>query len=213
MRLPLLLFFASILITVSSCKKDPLSYKIEGVISDLISNEHITNVKVKLYKKVYTNNILSNNYNFISEVNTDNNGHYAFEIPRERLYEVKIEIQDDNYYSKTLIYNSESLNSAGIIYFNETLEAKSWLTIILENPFVGPDETLNINKQNFKEGCEDCCLNGNSSFFETGDTTFTCAVVGGAEIELNYGVAGSSSGFNKLITCTPFDTTYFTIKY
>lgn len=196
-----------------SCKKQALSYKIEGTITNKISNQFISKTTVKLYKKVYSKNVLSNNYTLAGETNTNSTGQYAFEIPREKLFEIKLEFLNENYYPETRIYSSEYLNSEDINYFNEALEAKSWLAIILKNPFISPEEQLNLNKQNFKEGCEACCTNGNQSFYETGDTTIVCATVGGEDIKLFYGEATTNTSFSKIINCIPFDTTYFEIKY
>lgn len=213
MRLTVLfstLFFA---MTFISCNKNELSYKIEGTITNTFSEAAIPNTAIKLYKKVYSNNVLTNNYILAGEEKTNSYGQYVFEIPRERLFEIKLEFLNENYYPETHIYSSEELNSEDINYFNEKLEARSWVTIILKNPFIGPEEQLNINKQNFKEDCEGCCVNGSSSFYEIGDTNFTCAVIGGSDIILNYGVVGSNVPFNKTINCIPFDTTFFTINY
>ena len=198
---------------MTSCKKEALVYTIEGTILNQVSKESVVDVTVKLYQKEYKNGVLSDNYTFVNEVKTNSQGQYAFEIERVKIYEIKLTIDDPNYYFKSSVYSSGLLSTENTNYFDESIEAKSWVAIVLKNPFIGPEELLNLHKSKFREGCEACCTNGNSTFFETGDTTIVCATVGGADVILNYGVEGNNSQLSKTITCIPFDTTFFTINY
>jgi Zn finger protein HypA/HybF involved in hydrogenase expression len=204
-----------LLITVSflSCDKEELTYTIKGTISDEFTRSNISNVVVDLYQKVYINNVLSDNYTFIGSTKTNALGEYSFEIPRDKIYEIKMDLINSQYYDKSVIYSSSNLTTANDNVFNEKLESKSWVKIIIKNPFIEPDEQLNIYKSNFKEGCEDCCANGGQSFFETGDTTFKCPTVGGQEVTINYGQVGSTAQFTVNVVCEPFDTTNVTIQY
>jgi hypothetical protein len=196
-----------------ACQKDALSYDIEGIITDLNTKDVISGLTVKIYQKEYKSGVLTNSYTYLGETVTDSEGRYSFNIERSKIYEIKLEIDDPNYYFYEVGYGSSLLTTEGTNVFNEKIESRSWLAVILENPFVGPDEQLNINKTKFKEDCEACCSNGTVSFIETGDTTFVCATVGGADVILNYGVVGSNNQFSKTISCIPFDTTFFTISY
>ena len=203
----------SICLLVFSCEKEQLTYRIEGTILDEYSKTEISNISVKLFQKEFKNGVLSDNYTFVNEVKTTAEGKYAFVIDRVKIYEIKIEIASEDYYFKSQAYSSSLLTSETVNIFDEYIEAKSWVAIILNNPFVGPNEQMNVHKSRFKEGCVECCTNGNSSFIETGDTTIICAAIGGAEVVINYGVVGSNSQYNKTLDCVPFDTTFLTINY
>jgi len=208
--LPLLLL---IFIAVTSCTKESLTYKIEGQLTEAYSEKPIPNAVVNLYYKEFKSGVITSNFTFVGSYTTDNLGNYKFEIDRIKIYEIKLEITDPKYYPISDIYSSSNLDSENTSFFNLELEARSWVTICLKNPFIAPTERMNIYKSKFKTDCETCCSNGQSSFFEVGDTTFTCPVVGGSEVILDYGLTGSSIQYNEKIDCIPMDTAVVIINY
>ncbi|MFK8044688.1 MAG: hypothetical protein AB8B72_04285 [Crocinitomicaceae bacterium] len=208
-----LVFYLIILSVASSCSKESLSFKIEGQLREANSEKTIPNAVVNLFYKEYKSGIINANYTLVGTSTTDNLGNYKFEIDRIKIYEIKIEIEDPKYYSVSNIYSSSNLDSENISYFNIDLEAKSWVTISLKNPFIATEEQMNIYKSKFKTDCESCCANGSSSFIEVGDTTFTCPVVGGSQVILDYGLKGSQAQYNEKIDCIPFDTAFIDINY
>ena len=97
----LVLPFLIVIFTIAtSCEKETLSYKIEGQIVRSNSSTAIPNLAVKLFQKEYKSGVLSNNFTFLEETITNAEGGYKFEIERVRIYEIKIEIDDKNYFTK-----------------------------------------------------------------------------------------------------------------
>ena len=201
------------LFMLSSCDKDPIQYKIEGTLIDQISKTSIANINIQLYQRVYQAGVLNNNYTYLTEVESDEKGNFSFEFERTRIYDIKFVVEHSKYYTKELVVPEQGLRTDEINISNIYLEAKGWLKIIINNNFVSNGETLNIFKSGFKSDCDVCCSNGNTSFFETGDTSLTCAVTGGSTVKLDYGEATASTSYSKEILCKRFDTTFFTINY
>ena len=206
-------FVLLILLSLQSCKKEPLSYIIEGTVTDEFTEKVVANVKIDLFQKIFVNNVLNDNFKFVETITTDAEGKYSFEIPRERIHQIKLDLSNSQYYERSVTYSSSKLTTANANVFDETLESKAWVRFIITNPIIEPEEKLNIFKTNFREGCEDCCGNGAQSFFETGDTTFKCPTVGGQEVIVNYGEVGSPIQFTERVVCVPFDTTLIYIQY
>ena len=204
----------SILILISfSCKKKALVYDIGGKVQNTLSGETIGNVKIDLYKRKFDKNVLNNNYIFIESVVTDENGNYSFTIPREKVYDLRFNISNEDYYYSEVIHSQDELKSNELTEFNFQLEAKGWLNLHLNNLSVQTGEQLNLYKRDFKEGCEECCANGSSSYQETTDTVITCAIVGGSTVHIDYGEVIAGSSFSADIFCKPFETTHYIINY
>ncbi|PZE17857.1 hypothetical protein DNU06_04355 [Putridiphycobacter roseus] len=197
----------------TGCKKEAILYKIEGNVSDQISNGPIPNLNIQLFQRVYQSGVLNNNYTYLTEVTADDNGNYAFEFERTLIYDIKLVIEDTKYYTKEVIIEQQDLSTEDVNMVNLGVEAKGWLKMILNNNYVSPDEQLNIFKTGFKTDCEACCTIGNTTFYETGDTSLTCAVTGGSTVKIVYGEATAGSSFTEEIECVRFDTTFFTINY
>ncbi len=212
-RFTLLAGLITILISITACKEEKLFYDIEGTITDVISGEPLADLEIVLYQKKYQQNVLNNNYLVVGTATTDQSGRYKFRIDREKIYNIKFEVSHKNYYNAEFTRSQDELKTNTINEFDFTMEAIGSLIIYITNPEVKSGEQLNLYKQGFKEGCETCCSNGNSSFFETGDTTITCAVVGGSTVRIDYGEVLSSSLTSEEITCKRFVPTTYTINY
>lgn len=197
----------------TNCKKKELTYKIEGTVTDMNTKLAATNTTVRFYQKDFIAGVVSEKYTFLAETKTNSSGIYNFETPRTRVFDFKIEIDDPRYYFTTFIYQSDEINSDGVNVLENKIESRSWVKLILNNPFVPSGEQLNLNKSNFKEDCTDCCTNGGMSFKEKSDTTLICPTIGGTQVILNYGEVLTSTQFNKTIDCTPFDTVVYIINY
>ncbi len=207
MQLSRLALFIFVIFAFQSCKKKTLTYVIKGTVSDQFTEGTISNIKIDLFQKIYINNTLSDNYKFIGSTVTDSEGRYSFEIARDRIYEIKLELFNDNYYEKKSVYSSSKLTTANENIFDEKLESKSWIKFFIKNNSNDPEWQLNIHKTNFKEGCIDCCGNGGQSFKGLVDTVFKCPTVGGQEVIIDYGKVGSQNQYTIRVTCEPFDTT------
>ncbi len=208
--LPLLVL---LLLGITACKEKQLYYEIDGTTRDGISGEAIPGMTITLYQKQYNQNVLNNNYILVGSTTSDSEGHYTFTIAREKIYDLKFEVRHDDYYEKDFVHSQDELQTNTINTFNFDMEAEGMLRFIIQNPVVKPQEQLNLYKSGFREGCLECCENGGVSFFEMGDTTFSCAVVGGSTVHIDFGEVTASTSFSEDITCKRFGTTTYTISY
>lgn len=202
-----------ILISVIACAKKPTIIEIEGYLTESHSSDPVKNGTVKIFSKILNNTTLSDKFSFVDETTTDSAGFYKITIPYGKIIELKINITHDDFYEKDILKSLNDLKSSGVNIFENKVDAKAWLKIHLLNDFISPGETLNLFRKNLRENCETCCSNGSTSFFEYGDTSFICPVVGGSSIQLNYGEATIGSSFVRTIVCPSFKITDHIIKY
>ena len=207
----LYLFF--ILFLVIGCKKGPIFYEIKGLLLDEISKEPISEVSIKIYERISKKGIITNNYTFVNEVVTDAKGEYYFKFERKNILDLKFEVNRQNYYDREIIYGESKLTTNNVNNIDILMEANAWFKLIIINSYIASNEQLNLYKSNFKTNCDGCCTNGASSFFEQGDTTIICDVVGGETVKLIYGEVTVVSNFTKEILCKRFDTTSHIITY
>jgi hypothetical protein len=209
-----LIFIFILLISLGSCKKDPIKYNLSGNTINTNSNSPISNINLKFYQTEVNTNALNPNFVFIGETNTNSNGEYNFSFDRERILELKIELRVDGYYYFESIINSSELTTGTDNIFNFELESKAWIKVRLYNSFVEDGEQLNFYKHNVKEECEDCCINSYTIVTQdTPDTTFTCPVVGDLYSKYSYGEVVENTSFTDSIYCIKNDTTELFITY
>lgn len=203
-----------LLITLVSCKKDPIQYTFIGNVSDKNSGLPVDNVLLEISQKEINSNALNPNFILAGEISTDENGNYALVLDREKILELKFELTNDNYYSLDKTINSSELSTENDNVHDFKLESHAWIKVRLLNSFVEPGEQLNFYKHNIREDCPDCCASGYTIISDaTADTTFICPVVGDLHFKYSYGEVLASTSVTDSIYCTKNDTTSLVIVY
>jgi len=209
-----LLYFIIPLIFILACKKEPIQYKFEGMVTDKNSNQPIANVLIKVSQKKVNLNALNPNYIFIDEIITDASGQYAISFDREKILDIKFELENDKFYKFEQIINASDLETKNTNEYNFKIESKAWAKIRLVNSFVLSGEQFNFYKHNVKEGCLECCTNDYTIAYDTNpDTTFTCPVVGNMYFKYSYGETLALTSVTDSTYCPENDTTEILIVY
>lgn len=203
-----------VLLSVLSCKKDQIQYKVKGVLTNKITNANVSQATLSFFQTEVNGNALNPNFVFLGTTTSNSNGSFEFEFDRQNIDKFKITIEHSEFYDLETIYSSAVLSSENENVFNYGLESKSWVKVRLTNLFPASGELLNFHKYEVKEGCETCCTSGNTAVpYSIPDTTFVCPVVGGTYFKYTYGETSENSSFTDSVLCTQFDTTSVLIQY
>ncbi len=213
MKYPVLFYLTLFLFIFSSCKKKELIYEFSGTIKDISSKNEINSVKLSFYQKKFNQTALNENFIYIGETKTNGQGNYTFSFKREKILEVKIILEHQNYYQKEVIILSDDLSPNKVNFFDSFLYPKAWLKLNIKSTPPHANKQLNLYKHNIKEDCLDCCVNGLTSYIGETNTSVVCPVNGRSKTKISWGEVTISSSFSDSIYCPSFDTTSFDIQY
>ena len=105
------LYTLLILMTIMSCKKDQIQYKIIGTVKNKITNSDIGQVKLKFYQTELNANVLNPNFVYQGTTTTNSNGEYSFSFDRKKIDDFKITVEHDEYYTIENVFSSSELSS------------------------------------------------------------------------------------------------------
>lgn len=207
----LILLFASIM--PISCKKNSIEYTFAGNITENIDNGSLAGVELKLYQKIISNGTASETFSLAGSTTTDASGNYELAIAREKVLEFKLKFEKANYFPLELIKSSADISTQDVNTFNETLEAKSWISIEINNLFPEDTDHFRLILQRFRENCSECAVNSTTDYYGALDTTFTYATTAGEYVRIiSINVTAGTSTIDS-VYATPFETISYPISY
>lgn len=209
-----LLVFCSIILTLWSCKKDPIQYTFEGMVADNINQQGLSGVEVTVSYKAFNNSVTSSNYTLGSSDITDAVGNYQLVFDREKATEFKAAFKKDGYFNKDIIMSSGDVSSEDINVVNTTLEARSWVAIHLFNDTPSaPSDELTLIFYTYRTACQNCIEEDYNYFTGELDTTLLFQNTAGSYLKFTYvDVVGGTSTTDS-VYMTPFDTVSYNIQY
>jgi len=197
-------------LTLISCKKKDISFKLKGSITALNTGNSIQDVSVKVY--VY--NIGSTIEKLKGSTKTDASGNYELDIERSKFEKLIIKIEKHNYFEESKTYSFDELSTEKDNTTNHTLSPKSYTKFILKNTLPNSqNDELKIFKVSGKTDCEECCDNGNKFYYGIIDETVLCANDGGTYMKFYWWLNGNEKSGVDSVYNTPFETIEYTINY
>jgi hypothetical protein len=201
------LFFGALLLVFNfSCKKKNLKYVLKGTVTDSSFNAPLSGAKVIIYVTTTANNTPVQKV----ELTTDASGNYSYELEREKLQNVIISVEKDNYFSEGSTTTLDNLSLDDDNTFNYSVYAKSWVRLHFLSDGT---KTIKYYKQAGKSGCAECCASGEVQLNNVTDQSVYCINNGNTQYQIFYDVQGTSNNGTLSVNTVPFDTTDILIAY
>lgn len=204
------LFPLFIIFILASCKKDELSFMIEGNVNDGTFGAELSNATVSIFIFPVGATLGTK----ATTLTTDSQGAFSYDLEREKYEKIEIVVNKNNYFSYTDVVPFSELTTDGKNIFTYELKAKSWTKFVIYNqqPALQNDE-LKILKDSGKEGCSECCSNGYYYYYGAADTTVYCPNDANNYMKFYYWVNGNETNGVDSVYNTPFDTTTYEFYY
>jgi hypothetical protein len=202
----LIIPFCLILVFLSGCKQKTVIYTIQGNVKDLSFNQGLANATIRV--TIAMSGGASGGS--IKTYSTDSNGDYSFSFERDRIESITIEVEKDNYFSKSIVYSLDDLTVKTPTTSNFSLYAKAWVKL----HFLGDGTTTyRYSKQDGLSNCAECCPGTEQTFTNVSNESVYCINNGGANYQVFWYIP--STTFNGQVSAiTPaFDTTELVISF
>lgn len=203
---------------LSSCEKEEESpsLNIQGRILDSTTGNGVEGASVQLSQKVLNEGTFSSIFQPVGTVNTSSNGNFAFEFPREAASEMRLVIETDNYFGKTIEINPDNVTIGSPYSTNIQIDPRAWLrwTLINQMPLSSQD-LINFELLDANFTCE-CCANDQYSFSGMNvNESEKCQLIGNFMMTYRYTVIKDTLNQTVIdsVFCTSFDTTFVSIQY
>lgn len=198
------ILFLIFLFALLSCKKDPLRFQIKGTVSDLTFNKGLAGARLQI-RELAGNGSVS--VEPIVDIILPENGTYDVNFERKSVIKYLLEIKKNNYFliEKEIPFGDLSTEEATVKNFSTT--AMAWVKLKFVN--VAPassNDQLRFIKQLGKEGCSECCTDGERFVNGIKDSVFFCVNDANSTYSYFYEATNPfSQGFNEIYT-PAFDT-------
>jgi hypothetical protein len=204
-----LFLLSSLFLILSSCKKEELSFLLEGTVTDGTFNTPLANTEVT----IYTFELGGAQGNVVTTLTTDSQGSFSYELPRDKYEKIEIFIGKENYFSYLDVIPFSDLSTEETNTFNYVVNAKAWTRFIIKNQQPLQSDEFKILKDSGKEDCADCCPNGYTYYYGAADTVVVCPNDANNYMKFYYWVNGNESNGVDSVYNTPFDTTTYDFYY
>ena len=193
----------------TSCKKGKGEFTVKGKISDQTFGGYLVGATIQLYQVP----VGSTFEELISSGTVASDGSYSFTFERSKIEKYILRISKSNYFDleETIFFSSLSLENENIRNYGTT--AKTWIKIRFQNQNPLSSDELSYSKQQGKSDCEECCSEGQQSFYGAIDTTFYCINDANELYSFFYGVTGTTVSQIVENVTVPFDTVEVYIPY
>lgn len=206
----------SLIILLSTCKKEDLELHLTGNISDPNQMTVVAGASVVLAGKELSGGTFNNNFNTIASSVTNGNGHFVFQFERRTISEYRIRVTKDGYFEKNILITGDAVQPD--VTYNVNIEAipMAYYKLRIENtnPFDDSDR-ISYRNTNADLDCS-CCNDQNVTMIGTTvDTTYTCVHEGAQWLKYYYEVEKNSNTNSTIdsVYLLPFDTTANHITY
>src|SRR5690606_12218161 len=161
-------------LSMMSCKKDPIQYTIEGTVLDQSTQNSISGAKVTVFQKPFNNAVTTNSFIEVGTTQTNSAGFYSVTFDREKVTEFKVEIEKEGYFDIILNIGSADVTSDHNNVFNANMDGISWAKFTIQNTFPSAiSDNLTLIFYSYRTGCNGC-ISADYNYFEgIIDTTIT----------------------------------------
>lgn len=196
-------------IVLNACKRDELSFILEGTVNDATNNTTLSGATVEIYTFLLGGSLGTK----VKTLTTDSQGSFAYDLEREKYEKIEIHVRKNNYFEVIDEIPFSNLTTDGSNTFTYNLSAKSWTKFVIFNQQPVASDELKILKDSGKEACEDCCANGYYYYYGEVDTVVYCPNDGNRYMKFYYWVNGNESNGVDSVYNEPFDTTTYEFYY
>jgi hypothetical protein len=213
MKLRFILQITIILIVISSCNKDNITYQFNGTVRDGTTKIPLEGVSVSVLQKVVSANFLNEKYSVGGSGQTNFFGQYNMIFPREKVTYFNIVLDLEGYFLSQNTISSADVNTNEENQFNFDIDPISTVRFEIKNSTPNTGDELKLIPRNFREGCENCAENTSLYFYEGVDTLLQYETTGNKYVNFIY--VDVIGGFSRedSIFAPAFDTILYTIHY
>ena len=202
-------FFLILLLMFSffnSCKKEKPNFTIKGIVTDNTFNKALNQAVLNLYEI----EVGSKKSTLVSTINSDANGNYSFNFPRNKVEKYLITVSKENYFNTEYEINFSALTTNSDNIRNFDSNAKSWVNIHFDNQDNDLSKTIEFGIQEGKTDCEECCPDTRRVLTKITDTNIVCINNGNS----TYSVLTVTDTLRTFsINTIPFDTVSLEIPF
>ena len=199
-----------LLFTLTGCKPDPLTFKINGIIMDETFNKPLGGGKVELH--TFKAGSLFGTLAEINELSED--GKFSFEIERSNFEKIELKVVKENYFSIDHSVMFSDLKSNEENTFDLGITAKSWTEFIIKNQSnPSSNDEFKFLKQSGKTNCSECCSNDYEFYYGHVDTVVVCPNDGNSYMHFYYWVNGNQMHGKDSVFNEPFKTITYEFIY
>ena len=193
-----------------SCKKEPLTFTIKGIVNDLSFDKPLDKGEISIYR--FTAGSSTPKLLETQEIGSD--GTYHFKIERDKSEKYDIKIVRKNYFEKIYTINFSVLKPNEDNIHDIDVTAKSFIKFILKNQnSPQPSDELKFLKNVGNFDCKECCDKGYSFYNGIIDTVVYCANDGNKPFGFHYWVNGNEKYKEESLITPAFDTLNYELIY
>lgn len=190
-----------------SCKKGVADITLKGIVTDSTFGTSHSGASIKIYENLAG----GSGTNLLGSSNIASDGSYSFTFPRNKAESYTISSSKHLYFDvNELVYLSDlTITEDNVRNFSTT--AKSWVNL----HFVSSSNfSVQYNKQNGKQDCEECCPIEAQTLPGNLDTMIYCINDGNSNYSYFYNILGSGGINGTRNAVTPaFDTVEILLNY
>lgn len=211
------LFFLSVIMMMTTCKKDNNTIRVEGTITDATTAVALEGVKVVFSSSKIADGIYNSGYQEIGTTTTDANGIFGFETPEERTSGYRFNLSKEGYFTIAKEIPADDIKPGTTYTPAFSITPIAWLKLRAYN--LSPADTNDVITYSFTTGaigCFECCDNTvHTEYGANVDTWIKCKTNGNSSITLTWDVTrnGSTESHHANIYCPAHDTTTYQIIY
>lgn len=175
-----LLLTLSVLISVSSCKKEPTQMEISGQVLSAVTSTPLPGVQVSLASTAVQSWVYNANFQDIESMQTGTDGSFTFIISKKPASAYRIYMYKKDYFENIIHINASDIEKDNYYYDTYELYEEAEIELNIQNalPYDEDDRiTFRITKGAYD--CTGCCpgtyIHGKGIAF---DTTINCLTYG-----------------------------------
>lgn len=193
------------------CKKDELTFTLQGTVTDATFNTALVGAKVELIEMSVAGSAPNKT---VGSTVLGSDGSYRFTFTRNKADSYVLKISKDLYFDIESTIPFASFSTEEPLERNFSTTAMGWARFRFVNQTpASPTDGIEIIKTDGKNNCLTCCPTQPFSHFGTGDTTFVCVNDGNTQIQYYYSVFGTTNQDFVGVVTVPFDTVEAVVYY
>ena len=198
----------------AGCKKKTDYFSFDCVVYDQKINAAVEGASVVL-KAQRADGGFNPNYDLLGSATTDSEGRFYIEVEKEVFFSYRVEVSHSQHFDGTFNINPDNVPFSTAYEATFNLEPKAWVSTHLQNQNLSQTATFAVEAET--NVCTGCCTGGANIIQGTMvDTTFTCAVFGNQQVEVNGNYLDENGGVHQISETAfvqAFDTTVINIVY
>lgn len=204
-----------VVVGLGACKDKGIRYGLAGKVVDN-NGQPQGGVAIVLSEQKIASGSLNTNYSFIDNSNTQSDGKYLFDFPRENTLKYKVELEKEGFFFRDVEMNVDRFAPDEVVCQDFTIYPKGTLKVNITNAFP-IDEFDKITYKNRNADFDCFCCDGDPVAFNgmTVDTSLVCDLYAEAWIHYEYQIEkyGGLNFSHDSVYVTAGDTTLVTINY